>query len=173
MQLIQVIQVIQVVHIIHVTHVLQVVHILQVMQVIWVLHSMQVMQIIQEIQGITKNESICESTIELFVLIVLFTLIALAFVKLTICRNFQFQRRCSRNRTRCRRCLKGCISPQSYIAVWYLYSLVCDTVKDKLPDIQGGSIIKKTFQEALNAVSVPGTFGYQARRGVGERGENC
>ena len=55
----------------------------------------------------------------------------------------------------------------------YLYSLVCNTVKDKIPDIQGGSIIKRTFQEALNAVSVPGASGYQARRGVGERGENC
>ena len=85
----------------------QMIQMIQVIQEIQVMQSLQVMQIIQEIQGITRNESFCESTIELFILIVLFTLIALAFVKLTICRNFQFQRRCSQNRTRCHRCLKG------------------------------------------------------------------
>ena len=57
--------------------------------------------------------------------------------------------------------------------MFYLHSLVRNTVKNEIPDVQGGSIIKKTFQEALNAVSVPGASGYQARRGVGERGENC
>ena len=109
-QEIQVIKVLQVVLAIHkgnVIHVLHVINVVQVIQVKQVMQSLQVMQIIQEIQGITRNESFCESTIELSILIVLFTLIALAFVKLTICRNFQFQRRCSQNRTRCRRCLKG------------------------------------------------------------------
>ena len=110
LQVIKVIQVVLAIHkenVIHVLHVIRVINVVQVIQVKQVIQSLQVMQIIQELQGITRNESFCESTIELFIMIILFMLIALAFAKLTICRNFQFQRRCSQNRTRCRRCLKG------------------------------------------------------------------